>query len=106
MVTIAISGLDRDGFMSTTSANSWRIIPGRVGLGQASCSSAPISPSASGTLSTSIRMVMAAVCNPLAARAAEDRALRRLLVEMERLRVIFDGEPLDLFRVERVRRAG
>ena len=42
-------------------------MPGRVGFGQASCSSAPTRPSAKGTLSTSKRIVSAAVCHPLAA---------------------------------------
>src|SRR6476469_4180606 len=96
-------GFERGGRISTTSLNTWRFMPGRVGLGQASSSSAPTSPSASGTLSTSKRMVSAAVCQPLAAKTAEQRSGRGGFDEIEILRIDLGRELLDLLGFERLR---
>ena len=48
---------------------------------------------------------MAAVCQPLAARPANMRALGRLVIEVKRLRVELAGEGLDLRFVHRMRSA-
>ena len=53
-------------------------------------------PAGLSSLSTRSRMVNAAVCQPLAAMAAEERVSRGLLIEVERLGVELSGEGLDL----------
>src|SRR5580692_591406 len=68
-VMIPRSGLDREGLTSNTSLSTSRLSPGRVGFGQSSSTPAPTIPSASGKPpSTSRRAVIAAVCQPLAAK--------------------------------------
>ena len=63
------SGRERDGVTSTTSLSTWSTSPGRVGAGQLNSPPAPTKPPASGgPLSTFRRIVIAAVCQPLAAK--------------------------------------
>jgi hypothetical protein len=63
------SGFERDGVTASTSLSTCSTSPGRVGRGQEISPPAPISPPAMGmSLLTSSDMVMAAVCQPLAAR--------------------------------------
>ena len=66
-----MSGLDFDGRISVISLNTFSAMPGRVGRGHVISVLAPISPSASGTLSTCRRMVIAIVCQPLAASVSK-----------------------------------
>ena len=61
------SGFDLDGVMLSISLSTCKVLPGQVGLGHVISVLAPIRPPANGTLSVSRRMVMAAVCQPLAA---------------------------------------
>ena len=67
-VTVPRSGREREGVTSSTSLSTVSTSPGRVGRGQAISPPAPITPPASGTLPTRRRMVIAAVCQPLAAK--------------------------------------
>jgi hypothetical protein len=67
--TMPRSGRERDGVTSSISLTTRRTSPGRVGLGQLISPPAPTIPPWSGKpVSTSKRMVIAAVCQPLAAR--------------------------------------
>src|SRR5713226_20907 len=76
--------------------------PGRTGRGQRNSSApAPTMPPAGlRSLSTSSRMVMAAVCQPLAASPLEYRVARGFLVEMERLGIELGAECLDSLLVD------
>ena len=60
------SGREREGRTSRTSASTCSTAPGRVGAGQEISPPAPISPPAIGSPWTARRMVIAAVCQPLA----------------------------------------
>jgi len=61
-------GSDFDTRTSVTSSSTWSRSPGRVGVGHARSIEAPMIPVANGRpVVTSSRMVMAAVCQPLAA---------------------------------------
>jgi len=67
MPTVPRSGRDRDGVTSVISPCTVSTSPGRVGRGHFRLPPRPIMPSASGTpLSTRRRMVIDAVCQPLA----------------------------------------
>ena len=69
------------------SLSTCRTSPGRVGRGQLNSPPAPMTPPASGAPpSTSSFMVIAAVCQPLAARPPKI-GFRRRLVKMEGLRI-------------------
>lgn len=60
---------DWEGLTAMISPNTVRMSPGLVGLGHLRFASVPIIPPASGIpLSTSNRIVMLAVCQPLAAK--------------------------------------
>jgi hypothetical protein len=79
--TLAIprSGRERDGTTSSTSLTTWRISPGRVGFGQLISPPAPTIPPISGNPdSTSRRMVIAAVCQPLVSDAVEKVSAKEL----------------------------
>lgn len=65
---MAMCGFDRDGRISCTLLLTCRTSPGRVGSGQDTSAPAPMIPCAKGTLSTMSRIVIAIVCQPLAAR--------------------------------------
>ena len=105
-VTIPRSGREREGVTSRTSLSTCRMSPGRVGFGQLISPPAPMMPPAIGAPpSTRSRMVIAAVCQPLAARPANSVRLAECIVEVKRLRVELAGEGLDLRFVDRVRSA-
>ena len=62
------SGRDRDGLISMTSLSTRKTSPGRAGFGQLISPPFPMTPPAIGIPpSTRRRMVIAAVCQPLAA---------------------------------------
>ena len=66
-VSIPRSGRDRDGRIASIVLSAVSTSPGRVGCGQLSSPPAPIAPPAIGSApSVSSRMVIAAVCQPLA----------------------------------------
>src|ERR1035438_1769799 len=66
--TKAWFGFERDGTISTISLSTRRISPARVGRGQAISPPAPMMPAANGSPPVTMsRMVIAAVCQPLAA---------------------------------------
>lgn len=68
-VTMPRSGLERDATMSRILLMTWRVSPARVGRGHSMCPPAPMIPPPKGKLLTSNFIVMAEVCQPLAARS-------------------------------------
>ena len=106
-VAIPRSGREREGVISTTSLSTCSVSPGRVGFGQASSPPAPMIPPVSGNpLSTNRRMVIAAVCQPLATKPANSVALAAVLILMERLGIELSGKGFDLRLVDDVRSTG
>ena len=76
--------------------------PGRTGRGQLRSSKPTprMPPAGLNSPSTISRMVIAAVCQPLAASPLKRRFARRLFVEMEGLRIELLGESENLFLVD------
>ena len=97
------SGRERDGVMLQDFGDHAQVSPALVGRGQESSPPVPMTPPASGTLSTMSRMVRARRVPAARREPAEQGLLRRLAVEMEGLRIEFAREGLDGFRVDALR---
>lgn len=95
---------DREGLRSIISLSTYRVSPGRVGFGQVISAPAPTMPPEIGRpLSTNKRMVIAAVCHPLATSSPKKCAHRGLGTKMERLWVELPGKRHNLIFVDPMR---
>ena len=96
------SGRDFDGRTSSISLLTRSSSPGRTGSGQLNWSKPTprMPPAGLNSPSTISRMVIAAVCQPLAASPLNGDLQRRVFVEMIGLRIELFGEGDDLFLVD------
>ena len=106
-VAVPRSGRDFDGLSSSTSLTTVSTSPGRVGRGHSMVPPEPMMPPSSGRPDLHQQLHGDRHGVPAARReAAEQRALRRLIVEMKRLRVELAGKGLDLRGIDCVAGAG